>query len=182
MDSICDSSRSSYTYFKAALISSSLTDLTSTSIASSAGEEAGDSHSARPTVPVKTTEVYCHFTSRYLVVAKYKWLMFRKVQAQFRLTPSTKVCLPWMKSLNGFSSCPCTSHDYQFYGLTSGFTRLRMNTKYVCHSLFKPHSNLDTNREEWTKCNLRSSDETRTQIQFIVTFNNCKITKLFSLL
>ncbi|XP_063710986.1 apoptosis-resistant E3 ubiquitin protein ligase 1-like isoform X2 [Symsagittifera roscoffensis] len=91
VDSICDSSRSSYTYFKAALISSSLTDLTSTSIASSAGEEAGDSHSARPTVPVKTTEVYCHFTSRYLVVAKYKWLMFRKVQAQFRLTPSTKM-------------------------------------------------------------------------------------------
>ena len=42
---------------------------------------------------------------------------------------------------------PPTSHERQFYGLTSGFTRLIMKTKYVFHSLIYLHVNFHDN---WT--------------------------------
>ena len=35
-----------------------------------------------------------------------------------------------------------TSLKHEFYGLTSGFTRLIMNTKYVYHDLISLHVNL----------------------------------------
>ena len=34
-----------------------------------------------------------------------------------------------------YEPCKSTSHERQFYDLTSGFTRLIMKTKYVCHVL-----------------------------------------------
>ena len=50
------------------------------------------------------------------------------------------------KSLNyGSFSFPPTSHIHQFYVVTRGFTRLSMQTKYVCHSLISPHTNFSNN-------------------------------------
>ena len=45
-----------------------------------------------------------------------------------------------------FSFPSPTSHEHQFYGLTSGFTRLIMTTKYVCHGLIYLHANFQDNR------------------------------------
>ena len=45
---------------------------------------------------------------------------------------------------------PPTSHDHQLYGITSGFTRLIMETKYVWHSLISPHVNFNNDRTMWT--------------------------------
>ena len=39
-----------------------------------------------------------------------------------------------------------TSHEHQCYGLTSGFTRLIMKTKYVCHGLISVQVNFHDNR------------------------------------
>ena len=39
-----------------------------------------------------------------------------------------------------FPSPPPTSHMDQFYGVTRGFTRLIMKTKYVCHVLISPYA------------------------------------------
>ena len=50
--------------------------------------------------------------------------------------------------------CP-TSHDQQFYGVTSGFTRLGLKTKHVCHGLVSPHASFHNN---WI---------TRTKILFV---------------
>ena len=33
---------------------------------------------------------------------------------------------------------PPPSHKHHFHGVTSGFTRLNMKTKYVCHGLISP--------------------------------------------
>ena len=41
---------------------------------------------------------------------------------------------------------PPTSLKHEFYGLTSGFTRLIMATKYVCHGLISLHANFYDNR------------------------------------
>ena len=41
---------------------------------------------------------------------------------------------------------PPTSHENQFYSLRSGFTRLTMKTKYVCHGLIYLYDNFYDNR------------------------------------
>ena len=41
---------------------------------------------------------------------------------------------------------PPTSHDHQFYGVTSGFTRLNMKTKCVWQILISPHVNFHNDR------------------------------------
>ena len=43
------------------------------------------------------------------------------------------------KLYDSFSFSP-TSHDHQFYGVTSNFIRLIMKSKYVWHSLTSPHA------------------------------------------
>ena len=40
-----------------------------------------------------------------------------------------------------FSFPPPTSLKQKFYGLTSGFTRLIMKTKYVCHDVISQYVN-----------------------------------------
>ena len=45
---------------------------------------------------------------------------------------------------------PPTSLKHDFYGLTSGFTRLIMKTKYVCHGLISLHGNFHDNRTKLT--------------------------------
>ena len=45
---------------------------------------------------------------------------------------------------------PPTSLKYEFYGLTSGFTRLIMKTKYVCYGLISLHVKFHDNRTKWT--------------------------------
>ena len=40
---------------------------------------------------------------------------------------------------------PRTSHKYRFYGVTNGFTRLSMKTKYVCQGLNSPYAKFDNN-------------------------------------
>ena len=52
--------------------------------------------------------------------------------------------------LGSFSFFPPTSLKHEFYGLTSGFTRLIMKIKYVCHGLVSLHVNLHDNRTKWT--------------------------------
>ena len=43
-----------------------------------------------------------------------------------------------------------TSHKHEFFGLTSGFTRLILNTKYVCHGIISRHVNFHDTRTKWT--------------------------------
>ena len=45
---------------------------------------------------------------------------------------------------------PPTSLKHEFYALTSGFTRLIMKTKYVCHNLISLHVNFHDNRKKRT--------------------------------
>ena len=39
-----------------------------------------------------------------------------------------------------------TSHDHQFYGVRSGFKRINMRPKKVCHGLISPRFNFHNNR------------------------------------
>ena len=39
-----------------------------------------------------------------------------------------------------------TSYEHQFYDVMSDFTRLIMNTKYVCYGPMSPHANFLVNR------------------------------------
>ena len=41
-------------------------------------------------------------------------------------------------------------HERQFYGLTSGFSRLIMKTKYVCYVLVSLNVNFNDKRTMWT--------------------------------
>ena len=53
-----------------------------------------------------------------------------------------------------FPTLPLTRahmHEHQFYGVTSGFARIFMKTKNVCHGLFRPHGNFCNNRTIWAK-------------------------------
>ena len=44
-----------------------------------------------------------------------------------------------------------TSLIHELYGLTSGFTRLIMKTKYACYGLVGMHANFDDNRTKSTE-------------------------------
>ena len=46
----------------------------------------------------------------------------------------------------GSFSFPPTSRKHEFYGVTSGFTRLIMKTKNVCQGLISLHVNFHDNR------------------------------------
>ena len=46
----------------------------------------------------------------------------------------------------GSFSFPLTSHNYHFYDVNSGLTRLIMETKYVLHSLLSPHFSFHNDR------------------------------------
>ena len=46
---------------------------------------------------------------------------------------------------------PPTSFKHEFYGVTSGFTRLIMKTKYVCHGLISLHVIFYDNRTKGTE-------------------------------
>ena len=37
------------------------------------------------------------------------------------------------------------SYEHQFYDVMSGFTRLIIKTKYVCHGLISPYAKFDIN-------------------------------------
>ena len=45
-----------------------------------------------------------------------------------------------------FSPPPPTSYEHQFYGVMSGFTKLNIETKYVCLGLTSPHVHFHSNR------------------------------------
>ena len=49
------------------------------------------------------------------------------------------------------------SHEHQLYGVASGFTRLIMPTKYVCHGLSSPHVNFHDNPSMWTVTLIRTN-------------------------
>ena len=51
--------------------------------------------------------------------------------------------LPGLVALFPF---PPTSLKHEFYGLTSGFTRLIMKIKYACYGLISLHANFHDNR------------------------------------
>ena len=50
----------------------------------------------------------------------------------------------------GSSPPPPTSDELQFFSVTSGFTRLIMKTKYVCHGLISLYDNFHNNRTMWS--------------------------------
>ena len=54
-----------------------------------------------------------------------------------------------LKKFGSFSFSP-TSLKHEFYGLTSGFTRLIIETRYVYHGLISLHANFHDNRTKWT--------------------------------
>ena len=58
-----------------------------------------------------------------------------------------------MENTQALFPFPPTSLKHEFYGLTSGFTRLIMKTKYVCHGLISLHVNFHVNRT--LKCNFK---------------------------
>ena len=45
---------------------------------------------------------------------------------------------------------PSISYELQFFSVTSGFTRLSMETKYVCRGLISPYVNFHSNRIMWS--------------------------------
>ena len=53
---------------------------------------------------------------------------------------------PWLF----FLPPPLTSDELQFFSVTSGFTRLIMKTKYVCHGLISLYINFHNNRTMWS--------------------------------
>ena len=72
-------------------------------------------------------------------------------------TPSTvsntSPASSWAPYSGSFSSPPPpppTSLKHELYGLTSGFTRLIMKTKYVWHGLISLHVNFHENHTKWT--------------------------------
>ncbi len=85
VNSILSNSRGSFHYFKAELLPSKLFSPSVQARGYSAG---GDNHSKRKAA---TQDVYCYFSSKHLVVARYQLLVFRKIVASFRLTPLTKM-------------------------------------------------------------------------------------------
>ena len=50
------------------------------------------------------------------------------------------------KEPGSFSFPPPTSFKHEFYGLTSGFTRLIMKSKYACYGLISLHVDFHDNR------------------------------------
>ena len=40
---------------------------------------------------------------------------------------------------------PTSHYEHQFYGVTSGFSRFIVETKYACHPLISPYVNFDNN-------------------------------------
>ena len=51
-----------------------------------------------------------------------------------------------IKKNSALFSFPPTSLKHEFYGLTSGFTRLIIETRYVYHGLISLHANFHDNR------------------------------------
>ena len=49
---------------------------------------------------------------------------------------------------------PITSHEHHFYGVTRGFTRLIMKTKYVCHGLNSWYANYHNNVNIYLICKI----------------------------
>ena len=45
---------------------------------------------------------------------------------------------------------PPTSHELHFFSVTSGFTRLSMETKYVCRGLISLYVNFQNNPIKWS--------------------------------
>ena len=45
---------------------------------------------------------------------------------------------------------PPTSDELQFFSVTSGFKRLIMKTKHVCHGLISLYVNFHNNRTMWS--------------------------------
>ena len=58
----------------------------------------------------------------------------------------------WVSSLRNhfYFPPPPTSDELQFFSVTSGFTRLIMKTKYVCHDLISLYVNFHNNRTMWS--------------------------------
>ena len=57
------------------------------------------------------------------------------------ITPLTHL----ISALGSFSFSPLPHTNMIFYGVTGGFTRLIMKTKYVCHNLISPYVNFHNN-------------------------------------
>ena len=49
-----------------------------------------------------------------------------------------------------FPPPPPPSHERQYISVTSGLTRLRLETKYVCRGLIRPYVNFHYNRTMWS--------------------------------
>ena len=86
-----------------------------------------------------------------------------------------------MTRLGSFSFTP-TSHNYQFYDVNSGFTRLIMETKYVLHSLLSPHFSFHNDRTMPTVAFLVKKKKlgSFTVSHPLVKFQNKAIQKLFT--
>ena len=57
--------------------------------------------------------------------------------------------ISYLQQLGSFSFPP-TSDELQFFSVTSGFTRLIMKTRYVCHGLISLYVNFQNNRTMWS--------------------------------
>ncbi|XP_075250288.1 apoptosis-resistant E3 ubiquitin protein ligase 1-like isoform X2 [Convolutriloba macropyga] len=131
VDTITDSSRSAYTYFKSTLLPANFSLPTTLT---SSGEQTSSSH-VTPKSP-KTSEVYCYFSGRHLVVAKWQMLIFRRVIASFRLTPSTKMQFLYQptsdsdpRSLSDFANHRSTSSNKSFIQIDDG---IQMPVRMFC--------------------------------------------------
>ena len=111
-----------------------------------------------------------------LVITNKKWMSFcfnALLNENTLIVPkSTRnllleggVCLSWaLIDFQNFQICsvvrfdligpfflppPPTSHEFHFFSVTSGFTRLSMKTKYVCRGLISLYVNFHNNPIKW---------------------------------
>ena len=82
-------------------------------------------------------------------VSVERWTSFEKnfLNAKRRLN---NVWTAYLQFLWLFFLFPPTSLKHEFYGLTTGFTRLFMKTKYACYGLISLHVNFHDKRTKWT--------------------------------
>ena len=50
-----------------------------------------------------------------------------------------------LKALFSSHPTPNSHYEHQFYGVTSGFSRFIVETKFACHPLISPNVNFDNN-------------------------------------
>ena len=83
---------------------------------------------------------------------KLNWISFTTMQIHFFLRllhhPFKVDCKTLVST--GSASSNSFTHEHQFYGATSSFTKIIMKTKYVCHGLISPYVSFQFNWIMWT--------------------------------